>query len=112
MRNVSFEVEEGEFIVILGPSGSGKSTLLNIIGGIETVSEGTVLYRGKALEFARKAEMSRYRKEHIGFVFQFYNLLPNLSALENIEIMAELSQDTLDHGDLLRQVGLSERADH
>ena len=109
LRNVSFEVEEGEFIVILGPSGSGKSTLLNIIGGIETVSEGTVLYRGKALEFARKAEMSRYRKEHIGFVFQFYNLLPNLSALENIEIMAELSEDPLDPGDLLRQVGLSER---
>ncbi len=112
LRNVSFEVEEGEFIVILGPSGSGKSTLLNIIGGIETVSDGTVLYRGKALEFARKTEMSRYRKEHIGFVFQFYNLLPNLSALENIEIMAELSEDPLDPGDLLRQVGLSERADH
>ena len=112
MRDVSFEVEEGEFIVILGPSGSGKSTLLNIIGGIETVSEGTVLYRGKTLEFARKTEMSRYRKEHIGFVFQFYNLLPNLSALENIEIMAELSEDPLDPGDLLRQVGLSERADH
>ena len=112
MRDVSFEVEEGEFIVILGPSGSGKSTLLNIIGGIETVSEGTVLYRGKTLEFARKTEMSRYRKEHIGFVFQFYNLLPNLSALENIEIMAELSEDPLDPGDLLRRVGLSDRADH
>lgn len=112
MRDVSFEVEEGEFIVILGPSGSGKSTLLNIIGGIETVSEGTVLYRGRTLEFARKAEMSRYRKEHIGFVFQFYNLLPNLSALENIEIMAELSEDPLDPGDLLRRVGLSDRADH
>lgn len=112
LRDVSFEVEEGEFIVILGPSGSGKSTLLNIIGGIETVSEGTVLYRGKTLEFARKTEMSRYRKEHIGFVFQFYNLLPNLSALENIEIMAELSEDPLDPGDLLRRVGLSDRADH
>ena len=112
LRDVSFEVEEGEFIVILGPSGSGKSTLLNIIGGIETVSEGTVLYRGKALEFARKAEMSRYRKEHIGFVFQFYILLPNLSALENIEIMAELSEDPLDPGDLLQRVGLSDRADH
>lgn len=112
MRDVSFEVEEGELIVILGPSGSGKSTLLNIIGGIETVSEGTVLYRGKTLEFARKTEMSRYRKEHIGFVFQFYNLLPNLSALENIEIMAELSEDPLDPGDLLQRVGLSDRADH
>lgn len=112
LRDVSFEVEEGELIVILGPSGSGKSTLLNIIGGIETVSEGTVLYRGKTLEFARKTEMSRYRKEHIGFVFQFYNLLPNLSALENIEIMAELSEDPLDPGDLLQRVGLSDRADH
>jgi len=112
LRNVSFEVEEGEFIVILGPSGSGKSTLLNIIGGIETVSEGTVLYRGKALEFARKAEMSRYRKEHIGFVFQFYNLVQNLTALENVELASQICTDPLPAAEVLAQVGLADRMDN
>lgn len=112
LRNVSFEIYPGEFIVVLGPSGSGKSTMLNIIGGIESPSAGTVEYDGQALSAMNSTELCTYRRKHVGFVFQFYNLMPGLSACENVELAAELSDDPLDAKTLIAQVGLADRADH
>lgn len=112
LRNVSFEIYPGEFIVVLGPSGSGKSTMLNIIGGIESPSAGTVEYDGQALSAMNSTELCTYRRKHVGFVFQFYNLMPGLSACENVELAAELSTDPLDAKTLIAQVGLADRADH
>lgn len=110
--DVSFEIYPGEFIVVLGPSGSGKSTMLNIIGGIESPSAGIVEYDGQALSAMNSTELCTYRRKHVGFVFQFYNLMPGLSACENVELAAELSTDPLDAKTLLAQVGLADRADH
>ncbi len=112
LRDVSFEIYPGEFIVVLGPSGSGKSTMLNIIGGIESPSAGTVEYDGQALSAMDSTELCTYRRKHVGFVFQFYNLMPGLSAYENVELAAELSDDPLDARTLIEKVGLAERADH
>lgn len=112
LRDVSFEIYPGEFIVVLGPSGSGKSTMLNIIGGIESPSAGTVEYDGQALSAMNSTELCTYRRKHVGFVFQFYNLMPGLSACENVELAAELSDDPLDAKTLIAQVGLADRADH
>ena len=112
LKGVSFEINEAELVVVLGPSGSGKSTMLNILGGIETASSGTVLYAGKPLDWSDQDALSDYRRDHIGFVFQFYNLLPGLTALENIEISGELSKDPLDAEKLLGEVGLADRAGH
>lgn len=112
LRDVSFAIYPGEFIVVLGPSGSGKSTMLNIIGGIESPSAGIVEYDGQALSAMNSTELCTYRRKHVGFVFQFYNLMPGLSACENVELAAELSTDPLDAKTLLAQVGLADRADH
>lgn len=112
LRSVSFEIYEKELIVILGPSGSGKSTLLNLLGGIETATEGKILYDGKELDFSNEKALTAFRRNHVGFVFQFYNLMPGLTALENVELAAELGKEPLDARTLLSQVGLSDRADH
>lgn len=112
LKNVSFELYERELVVILGPSGSGKSTLLNILGGIETASEGRMIYSGKPLDFDSPKFLTEYRRNHVGFVFQFYNLMPGLTALENVELAAELGKHPLNPKELMEQVGLSDRADH
>ena len=112
LRDVSFDIYDKELIVILGPSGSGKSTMLNIMGGIESPTSGQVFYQGKALEQEDPDALTRYRREHVGFVFQFYNLLPGLTALENISLAGELGKAPLDARRLLEEVGLSDRADH
>lgn len=112
LKNVSLRIMKGEFIVILGPSGSGKSTLLNILGGIETVTRGTVTYEGEPLSWENAKSLTAYRRAHAGFVFQFYNLMPGLTALENVSLAAELSCAPLNPEKLLAQVGLSDRADH
>jgi putative ABC transport system ATP-binding protein len=112
LKHVSFEILRGEFIVILGPSGSGKSTLLNIMGGIETVTSGTVYYDGTPLSWGDLKSLTAYRRAHAGFIFQFYNLMPGLTALENVQLAAELSKDPLDPETLLEQVGLLDRAGH
>ena len=112
LKDVSFDIDEGEFIVILGPSGSGKSTLLNIVGGIETPSEGSIFYKGEEICFSRAEFLTEYRRKHIGFIFQFYNLMPGLTALENVRLAAELSDDPLDPERLLEEVGLKDRAEH
>ena len=112
LRDVSFEVYEKELIVILGPSGSGKSTTLNILGGIETPTSGNVVYDGVPIGEADEQELTRYRRDHVGFIFQFYNLLPGLTAFENIALSAELSKNSLDPEKLLEEVGLKGRRDH
>lgn len=112
LKKVSFSISAGEMVVILGPSGSGKSTMLNILGGIETASEGDLYYQGTRLDWSSKKELTRYRRQHVGFVFQFYNLMSGLTALENVELAAELSQQPLDARTLLQQVGLLDRAKH
>lgn len=112
LKNVTFSLEAGELVVILGPSGSGKSTLLNIIGGIETVSDGQIFYADIPLHASNREQLTAYRRTHIGFVFQFYNLMPNLTALENIQLVSDMAADPLDAHWLLEQVGLGDRADH
>lgn len=112
LQDVCFDIHTGEFIVVLGPSGSGKSTMLNIVGGIESASAGEVFYEGQSLHTLDAAALGRYRRQHVGFVFQFYNLMPGLTAYENVELAAELSAHPLDARDLLQKVGLAERADH
>lgn len=112
LSRVSFTIKRGEFIVVLGPSGSGKSTLLNMIGGIENATAGEIFYQDTALHTADAKALTTYRRDHVGFVFQFYNLMQGLTALENIQLAAELSKDPLDASLLLDQVGLLDRADH
>lgn len=112
LKRVSFSLFPEEMIVILGPSGSGKSTMLNILGGIETATEGELYYEGEPLKWDDKKTLTEYRRRHIGFVFQFYNLMPGLTALENVELAAQLSADPLDPEDLICQVGLGDRKNH
>lgn len=112
LKDVSFEIGRGEMIVILGPSGSGKSTMLNILGGIETASGGEILYDGKKMDWSDSRALTEFRRSHAGFVFQFYNLMPGLTALENVELAAELSRNPLEPEKLLDQVGLLDRAGH
>ena len=112
LRGVTFDILEGEFITVLGPSGSGKSTILNIIGGIDFPTSGEIIYRNTSIHSATEKELTRYRKESVGFVFQFYNLIPNLTARENIEIGAELSRDPLDVDELLEKIDLADRSGH
>lgn len=112
LQSLTCSVEKEELLVILGPSGSGKSTLLNVFGGIETVSSGELWYQKQALHKMSLKELTAFRRDHIGFVFQFYNLMPNLTALENVELAAEMSDHPFDSGELLKQVGLWDRKDH
>lgn len=109
LRGVDFALYEGEFVVVLGPSGSGKSTLLNIIGGIDQATAGTVMINGKDIAKATDRELTNYRRSTVGFVFQFYNLIPNLTARENITLAAELSSQPIPTEELLDAIGLSER---
>lgn len=112
LRGVDLDIPAGEFVVLLGASGSGKSTLLNIIGGLDRASQGTALFRDRELTTMSDSELTRYRRDHVGFVFQFYNLMPSLTARENVELVTEISQNPMDPDKALALVGLSERADH
>lgn len=106
---VSFEIKCGEFVVMLGPSGSGKSTVLNIIGGMDRPTSGEVLIDGKNIVELSDAELTVYRRKNIGFVFQFYNLMPNLTALENIELAAQITPNPIDIRQVMEAVGLEQR---
>ena len=112
LRGVDLDLFEGELVVLLGPSGSGKSTLLNILGGLDAPSEGNVRFRDHDLVAADERALTRFRREHVGFVFQFYNLIPSLTALENVEIVTEIAEQPMNARDALALVGLVERADH
>lgn len=112
LRDVSLEVREGEFLVVLGPSGSGKSTLLNILGGLDAPTSGRVLFRNEALDQYTENQRTQYRRHHIGFVFQFYNLMPNLTAEENVEMAAEICAKAMKASEALRLVNLTERSTH
>lgn len=112
LRGIDLDLVPGEFVVILGPSGSGKSTLLNIIGGLDTPTAGSVMYGHHKLTAADDEELTLYRREHVGFVFQFYNLLSGLTALENVALVAELASQPLPPEEALRLVGLYERRHH
>lgn len=112
LRDVALDVFAGEFLVILGPSGSGKSTLLNIIGGIDSPTGGRVFFKDEELTGYSESQLTKYRRQHIGFVFQFYNLMPNLTAQENVEMATEISPNPMDSREALRLVGLEERRDH
>jgi ABC-type antimicrobial peptide transport system, ATPase component len=106
---ISFEVGQGELVVVLGPSGAGKSTVLNILGGMDFATSGEVLVSGKDITQLGRNELTLYRRKHVGFVFQFYNLMPNLTAKENVEIAAQICDDPLDAAAVLENVGLTER---
>jgi putative ABC transport system ATP-binding protein len=112
LRGASFEVNQGEFVVILGPSGSGKTTMLNILGGMDQATSGTVTFRGKVLNDFTEKGLTEYRRNVVGFVFQFYNLLGNLTARENVELATEIIEDHLDVDEVMNDVGLTDRADH
>jgi len=112
LRGVDVDLREGELIVLLGASGSGKSTLLNILGGLDVCTSGRVEYRGTDLTIADGDELTDYRRHHVGFVFQFYNLLPSLTARENVALVTEISDDPMDPAEALELVGLGERLDH
>jgi putative ABC transport system ATP-binding protein len=112
LRGVTLDLYPGEMIVMLGPSGSGKSTLLNILGGLDIPTSGEVHYRDHILTDATREELTRFRREHVGFVFQFYNLIPSLTALENTALVAEISENPLSPEDCLRMVGLGDRLHH
>ena len=109
---ISFDINEGEFVVILGPSGAGKSTLLNIIGGMDNASKGSISIFGKEIVGLSEAELTRYRREDIGFVFQFYNLIPNLTVLENVELAGQIVKQPKKATDILKLVGLEHRMDN
>jgi len=112
LRDASFWVEKGELAVILGASGAGKTTALNILGGMDTATSGRIVVDGREITSLRGKDLIRYRRADIGFVFQFYNLIPNLTALENVEIAAQLCQNALDAETVLEEVGLGGRLDH
>ncbi|MEZ4702943.1 MAG: ABC transporter ATP-binding protein [Rhodothermales bacterium] len=112
LRGVDLDFYSGELVVLLGASGSGKSTLLNILGGLDTATEGTVLYKGQDLTRATEKQLTDYRRHHVGFVFQFYNLIPSLTARENVAIVTEISTDPMKPEDALELVGLGDRMDH
>ena len=111
-NDISFEIEKGELAIILGSSGAGKSTVLNILGGMDTNDEGNVLIDGKDISTFNEKELTNYRRNDVGFVFQFYNLVPNLTAKENVELASEIVKGALDATEVLQSVGLGERIDN
>ncbi len=112
LRGVDLDIPKGEFVVLLGPSGSGKSTLLNILGGLDRGTDGDVRFMRHDLAAMSDAELTRYRRDHVGFVFQFYNLMPSLTARENVELVTEIASDPMDPDEALDLVGLDHRSDH
>src|SRR5262252_7019981 len=112
LRGVDLDIYSSEFVVLLGPSGSGKSTLLNILGGLDSPTSGSAVWRDHDLAHADEAELTRYRRAHVGFVFQFYNLIPSLTARENVALVTEMSEHPMEPADALATVGLADRLDH
>ncbi len=112
LRGIDLDLFEGEFVVLLGPSGSGKSTLLNILGGLDTASSGNVFYRDHNLVTSSESQLTEFRRDHVGFVFQFYNLIPSLTAEENVSLVTEISKKPMSATSALELVGLSGRAKH
>ena len=112
LRDITLEIRQGEFLVLLGPSGSGKSTLLNILGGLDIPTAGTARWREHELTGASDAELTTYRREHVGFVFQFYNLIPNLTVRENVRLVAQIASQPMVPEEALELVGLSHRLNH
>lgn len=112
LRGVDVDLHEGELVVLLGPSGSGKSTLLNILGGLDAPTSGRVLFRGRELSMDSERALNLYRRNHVGFVFQFYNLIPSLTARENVALVTEIARDPMPPAEALSMVGLGDRMDH
>ncbi len=112
LRGVDLDIPKGEIVVLLGPSGSGKSTLLNIIGGLDRASKGDAFFEGKNLSQMSDRDLTLYRRDHVGFVFQFYNLMPSLTARENVELVTEIAQNPMQVEEALQMVGLGARMDH
>ncbi|MFN3473200.1 MAG: ABC transporter ATP-binding protein [Blastomonas sp.] len=112
LREVDLDTVQGEVLVLLGPSGSGKSTLLNIIGGIDRATSGTLWYRDAELTALNDAELTRFRRKSIGFIFQFYNLIPSLTARENVQLVIDIAENPMSAADALAMVGLEDRMDH
>ena len=112
LRGVDLDLFSGELVVLLGPSGSGKSTLLNILGGLDRATEGTITYHDRVITEGTDRELTEYRRFHVGFVFQFYNLIPSLTALENVAVVTEIARDPMDPREALVLVGLEDRLDH
>lgn len=108
VNQLNFTVDEGEFVIILGPSGAGKSTLLNLLGGMDHVTSGKIVVGGREISDLKAEELSEYRAEDVGFVFQFYNLIPTLTVYENVALVKEIAKDSLDPGEMLQSVGLLE----
>ena len=109
---IDFEIKKGEFVVVVGPSGAGKTTVLNILGGMDTASEGQVLVDGQDIATYSTKQLTAYRRDDIGFVFQFYNLIPNLTALENVELALQICKNPMDAKEVLEEVGLGDRLDN
>ena len=112
LKDVSFGINEGELVCVLGPSGSGKTTCLNIVGGMDSATSGQVFVDGKEITKLHRRELTKFRRNDIGFVFQFYNLIQNLTALENVEIAVQLCKDHLDSAEIMKKVGLEDRMDN
>lgn len=112
LRGIDLSLAEGELVVMLGASGSGKSTLLNILGGLDSASDGALMYRDQALVGASARALTRFRRDHVGFVFQFYNLIPSLTARENVAVVTDIAEQPMSPEEALAQVGLADRMDH
>ena len=112
LTDVNFELENGEFVVVLGPSGAGKTTLLNLLGGMDLATSGDIILDGLVISELHKKELTNYRRTDVGFVFQFYNLMPNMTAKENVELATEICKDALNPAEILKEVGLGDKLDN